>query len=288
MINIYHVKYFYDALRLGSLTASAKANKVTLSAVSQAIAALEEALGTPLLVHGKNKLAATPQGLLLCEKSVDVFASIEKMLLDVADADVGMAGHIRIAASHSLCNTILPDFLHRYQSRFPKVSLSLFTGDAATVRELILARRIDVGLVVETRWGGRRKPDALVSGSFVFVSHRKSSDKEGLGECLILGDKGEEVLALKESLRKSKVLQKMRLMHIQSWEVIANLAAARLGIGYVPDFLVTGKKDLRAADLGVSCSSYDIVLHCADTAEHSRSVQGFVNELKAHTSIGHC
>lgn len=40
-LNLTYLKYFFDAVELGSLTASAKANFVTQSAISQGIIKLE-------------------------------------------------------------------------------------------------------------------------------------------------------------------------------------------------------------------------------------------------------
>jgi DNA-binding transcriptional LysR family regulator len=206
------------------------------------------------------------------------------MFLEVAEADAGEAGQIRFAASHSLCNTVLPGFLQSYLARCPKVELSLLTGDAIKVRELILARKIDVGLAVETRTGGPRNRSALASGAFVFACHRDHIDKSR--EVLVLGDKGEEVLALREALRGRKALSKIRLMHTQSWEVITSLAAAGVGVGYVPDFLVDEKKGLHAIDLGVPRSLYDIVPHGADTLAHSRTIRRFMDEMIAYFKKG--
>ncbi|MEI8028120.1 MAG: LysR family transcriptional regulator [Pseudomonadota bacterium] len=277
MVNYNHIKYFHDALRLGSLTASAKANRVSLSAVSQAIAALEETLGTALLVHGKNRLIPTPQGRLLREKCVNVFAAVEKLFVEIREVTDGDAGQIRLAASHSLFNSVLPRFLHNYQRNHPKIDLSFFVGDGVKVRDLISSREIDVGLVVETRSGDKPTPGTLHSGSFVFVARAK--DKREHYENLILGDKGVEVIGIREQLRKAKGGPYKRLIPTQSWEVIASLAATGLGIGYVPDFLAVENKELKVLESTLETSHYDIILHATEVVEYSRSMSGFVENF---------
>ena len=62
MFNLFHIKYFLDAARLGSVAAAAKENHVSSPGVSQAIRRLEEQLGDTLLTHRKNHFELTAMG----------------------------------------------------------------------------------------------------------------------------------------------------------------------------------------------------------------------------------
>ncbi len=66
--NLNHLKYFSDAVDLGSISAAAQKNLVTHPAVSRAIGVIENQLGLKLLVHKKKTFEVTPAGHLIAQK----------------------------------------------------------------------------------------------------------------------------------------------------------------------------------------------------------------------------
>src|SRR5580693_6634118 len=64
VLSFVNIKYFCDAVKLNGITAAAKNNFVTQSAISQGIKKLEAALGCALLSSHPNRFRLTPEGEL--------------------------------------------------------------------------------------------------------------------------------------------------------------------------------------------------------------------------------
>lgn len=76
-------------------------------------------------------------------------------------------GELRLGASTTIAQYLLPPILARFTTRFPKVRLTLLSGNSGQVEEALDGRRIDLGLVesVSRRQGLHYtlfRPDELV------------------------------------------------------------------------------------------------------------------------------
>lgn len=75
-LNLFHLKYFLDAVKHGSISASDETNHISQSAISQAIAKLEEGLGCSLLIHQPKQFKITDEGkssLIVLKKFFKLF-----------------------------------------------------------------------------------------------------------------------------------------------------------------------------------------------------------------------
>ncbi len=75
--NLYHLKFFCDAVTYKSISEAAKRNFVTQSAVSQAIGKLETLFGASLIYHNRQKLYVTEEGNVVYDHAKDVFTSLQ-------------------------------------------------------------------------------------------------------------------------------------------------------------------------------------------------------------------
>lgn len=85
----------------GSVTAVATALRITPSAVSQQLTALQRSARTPLTVKRGRRLALTPAGEALAAAAVDVVAALDRARQAVDDHLDSPAVPVRVAAFHS-------------------------------------------------------------------------------------------------------------------------------------------------------------------------------------------
>lgn len=85
----------------GSVTAVATALRITPSAVSQQLTALQRTARTPLTVKRGRRLALTPAGEALAAAAVDVVAALDRARRAVDDHLDSPAVPVRVAAFHS-------------------------------------------------------------------------------------------------------------------------------------------------------------------------------------------
>ena len=80
-INLEYYKIFYYVARQGSVTAAAAELSVSQPAVSQAIKALEHAVGIPLFVRTGKGVRLTPAGEILYSYVLTVFPRRSSILI---------------------------------------------------------------------------------------------------------------------------------------------------------------------------------------------------------------
>jgi DNA-binding transcriptional LysR family regulator len=121
---------------------------MTQPPLSQAIAALEDGLGTALFLRNRRTVALTPAGSALLPEARRILAEAA-LLPDLARrAASGEAGRLALAFITSADYSVLPPFLRRYSERYPGVQLSLQEATSDVQVDELLRGRIDAGLLI--------------------------------------------------------------------------------------------------------------------------------------------
>lgn len=129
------------------VTQAAKQLNLTQSATSAAVSALEARYATKLFDRVGRRIALTQAGKLFLVEAKAVLARVaaaEKVLADLAGLE---RGSLTIGASQTAGNYWLPEIIHRYQSRFPGVSVALKIGNTETVAADVEDGSADLGFI---------------------------------------------------------------------------------------------------------------------------------------------
>jgi DNA-binding transcriptional LysR family regulator len=140
---------FAALARLGSFTRAARELFLTQSAISHAIKALEEQAGCRLFERAGRNVALTQSG-------EQFLRHVDKILSEMKSARRGLDelsrwghGRLRVGASTTACQYILPTVLREFKQSFPKCVITIDPGDHARQMELLLNNRIDLALMLE-------------------------------------------------------------------------------------------------------------------------------------------
>jgi DNA-binding transcriptional LysR family regulator len=121
---------------------------MTQPPLSQAIAALEDGLGTALFLRNRRMVALTPAGSALLPEARRILSEAA-LLPDLARrAASGAAGRLALAFITSADYSVLPPFLRRYSERYPGVQLALQEATSDVQVDELLRGRIDAGLLI--------------------------------------------------------------------------------------------------------------------------------------------
>ncbi len=152
---------FAALARRGSFTLAAKDIFLTQSAVSHAIKALEEDVGTRLVDRIGRRV-------LLTQAGEQFLRHTEKILreMDVARAGIETLtkwghGRLRVGASTTACQHILPTVLREFRQSYPKCVIRIEPGDNSAQLELLRGGHVDLAIVLE--------PPAQGMAEFAFV-----------------------------------------------------------------------------------------------------------------------
>ena len=239
-MNLDHLKYFHDAATLESLSAAARLNRVTQSAVSQAILKVERHFGTKLLTHKRNQFELTLAGKAALRESQKVFDSVEAMKKNVAQsANAPLSGEITLAASYSVAITLLPSKLSLFSKLHPEVKIKLRLGNSEVVRRWLLEREVKIGVVVDEVKDDRFKARKVASGQFgLYEAIGGRSDWLSQGIFVTRQDRPEVQKLRREFLKRTGNELPIK-MEITSWEVMKEFIAAGAGAGLCPDYVMT-------------------------------------------------
>lgn len=121
---------------------------ISQSAVSHAIATLEEALGVVLFSRGRSGAQLTPVGENLIGHARQVLQSLESMARAATLAKGLQGGQVRIAAFRSAATHIVPKVIARFHQSFPAIGISLRECyDSLEVAQVLRTGQAEIGFV---------------------------------------------------------------------------------------------------------------------------------------------
>ncbi|KWF23986.1 LysR substrate-binding domain-containing protein [Burkholderia pseudomultivorans] len=121
---------------------------ITQPPLSQAIRALEDALGVALFVRTKRSVALTAVGAALLPDVRRLLASAEALPPLARRLARGEAGSLALAFVSTADYGLLPSLLRAFGTRYPQVRLQLAEATSDVQIDELVAGRIDAGLVI--------------------------------------------------------------------------------------------------------------------------------------------
>ena len=149
MEDTHQLKTFLAVAENLSFTRAAESLFLTQSAVSHQIADLERALGVELFVRHGRTIELTAAGRVLSERARRIFAEMRDTQAAVVAAARPDLGRLRIGASATACQYLIPDSIREFRECFPNYSLAITPGDSPLVAERVLDGSIDLGIMLK-------------------------------------------------------------------------------------------------------------------------------------------
>lgn len=145
-----------DELRTFTAVVEAKnftkaAEKVNLSqpSVSVHIKNLEAYFGTQLIARctKQKKLLITDSGKLLYCRSKELLSLLETTKDELKNISNTVKGHLRIGATLTIGECLLPNFLGEFFKKYPDVEVEVFIGNTMEVTAMVKALKVDIALI---------------------------------------------------------------------------------------------------------------------------------------------
>ena len=242
-MNTYHIQYFYDGHRLGSVFKAAALNNVAPSTVSQGIKTLENELGFSLTLKKKGVLQLTKEGVSFasrCEELLKILNQIRKSDLNQTPE---LNGSLRLATHQSFLNAYLWSRLRAFKKKYPLVDVQITTGIGAQISELLEAGQVDLAITLDNLHPASPRAitsQILIEGEFKLVSSYKYKLKKD-SPCIVTNIHKPEVASL---LKKASWL--VVDAQLPSWTTIQRVIESEPLLGYLPDYLLESSKSGRS------------------------------------------
>ena len=142
-ITLRQLEVFAEVLKSGSTTQASQMLALSQSAVSAALTDLEGQLGVQLFDRVGKRLVVNEHGRLLYPRALALLeqaTEIEQLFREDN-------GAIRVYASSTIGNYILPEVIARYRRDFPTLPLEMSVGNSQDVINAVIDFRVDIGLI---------------------------------------------------------------------------------------------------------------------------------------------
>jgi len=142
------LRTFVSLARTGSFTATAKEVFITQSAVSHSMRALESELGCRLLNRIGKRTTLTLEGEQLLRYANRIIADMTAARESLDQLGKWGETRLRVGASLSTCQHLLPGVLREFKKTHPKCRITLEPADTPALVEAVREQRVDLALAL--------------------------------------------------------------------------------------------------------------------------------------------
>ena len=138
---------FASVVALGSVSRAAAAHGVTQPTASARMQHLERQLGVRLLDRSPTGSVPTDAGHLVAGWAEGVLAAADELRVGAEAIAARSAGRLRLVASYTIAEYLLPAWLGRFRRTHPDRAVELGVANSAEVLLAVRSRRADLGFV---------------------------------------------------------------------------------------------------------------------------------------------
>ena len=248
---------FRHVVEAGSITHGAERANLALAAASSRIRAMEDGLGTKLLIRGRAGVVTTPAGRSLLGHARTMLGQAERLREDLATFAGGLGGEIRILSNTNALTEFLPEALGVFLARHPQITIDLEERLSDEIVGLVAEGAADIGIVAGTVDTAGLETHPFRSDRFVVVvaadhplaGRDRTSFAEVLGFDMVGLDRAS---ALQRFLsgKAARAGRPLRLrVQLRSFDAVCRMVEAGVGIGIVPE--TTARLAQRTSDLAI-------------------------------------
>jgi DNA-binding transcriptional LysR family regulator len=147
-LDVQALRYFVEVARQRGFTRASETLHVTQPAISKSVRALEEELGTPLLLRERRQVKLTEAGRIVLERAQGVLDSLRVIEEEVVELAALRRGRLRIGMPPIVGVAFFPPLLAEFHQAHPGITLELREEGSHHLEALVLNRELDVGAIV--------------------------------------------------------------------------------------------------------------------------------------------
>ena len=143
----FRLKVFACVAKNLSFTKASQELFISQPAVSKHIRELENQYQARLFERQGNRVLLTEAGRLLWKHCERIEEDYKRLEYEMHSRHGEYVGELRLGASTTIAQYVLPPLLAKFISRYPQVNLSLMNGNSRDIEAALMEHRIDLGLV---------------------------------------------------------------------------------------------------------------------------------------------
>lgn len=148
-MDLKQLEYYVTVVEKGSFSRAAIALNLAQPSVSRQIALLEQELGQRLLERTGRGVSATEAGLALLGHARVMIDSAAQAKFQIKEMSTEPTGKIVLGLPHRVASSLCVPLIAAFRKQLPRAMMSVVEGLSLSVREGLIAGRIDMGLLFD-------------------------------------------------------------------------------------------------------------------------------------------
>lgn len=254
MLENFRLRVFREVANQASFRRAAEALYITQPAVTQQIKALEEELGSRLFDRSGGRVRLTAAGELLLRRAGEAEATLSRAVEEIGTLEGEVRGALRVAASTTIAQYVLPRLLAEFARQHPAVRLELESANTQRVVEVVGGGDAPIGLIEGPAHRQELAIERWLQDELMLVvpsSHewaRREISITALGSAkLLVRERGSGTREVLEHALKQAGAPHHRLqiaMELGSTEALLACVEAGLGVGFASRFALDRQRAL--------------------------------------------
>jgi len=272
----FRLKVFFTVATNLSFSKASELLFISQPAVSKNIKELEADLDIKLFERKAGKVKVTDAGRLVLDYAQRVLEMEKRLRFDIGTIKGRYGDELKIGASTTVGQYVLPPLLAKFRELHPKVSLLLLNGNTHEIEEALLKNEIEIAVVEGSSKNSQIKYTPYIKDEIVAIVHKNNPlykrEQITLSELLetpvILREPGSGSLeVIMERLKEFDITERDLniVMHMGSTEGIKTYLANSNCIGLISVNAVTKeitKGEFKILDIvDVEFSRYFYIIH---------------------------
>jgi LysR family transcriptional regulator, transcriptional activator of the cysJI operon len=141
------LKTFVTLVEVKNFTKTAELLLMSQPSVSLHIKNLEKEFQTQLFLRSPKYLKITPTGEILYDRSKKILTIYEQTKQDILEHHNFIKGELKIGASFTIGEYILPSLLMDLQKDYPELELQVIIGNTEEIVQSVRLFQVDIGLI---------------------------------------------------------------------------------------------------------------------------------------------
>ncbi|MBT9331603.1 LysR family transcriptional regulator [Paracidobacterium acidisoli] len=245
----FRLKVFRTVAAQASFRRAAELLHLSQPAVSQQIHALEEELGTPLFDRSGARVRLTDAGAVLLKYAERGAQLAAEALAAVGRVQGKATGKLRLGASTTVAQYVLPRMLGAFRKQHPRVDLAVMSGNTERVITALGRNEIQLGFIEGPASSREMHRQKFLEDRMVLIVPRRHPWASGgriapealAGVPLLMRERGSGSRRVVElALRRAGLRQRQLhiAMDLDSTEAIVSGVEAGLGAGFVSQWAI--------------------------------------------------
>ncbi|WP_158598316.1 LysR family transcriptional regulator [Falsibacillus albus] len=226
---------------------------ISQPAVSQYVAGLEKELGAALIIRDHKKLRLTKAGKILYEYVVELKQAHKEMNQKIQGILNIPAGELRIGASYTFGEYILPHTISILMEKFPNIHPTITIGNTTEIAAKLHDDQLDIGIVEGMNLHQDLTVIKLTEDEMYIAAGKDHSlagktritAKELEHERWIIREKGSGTREATDQFLKSQGIKPLESMECGSTQIIKESVEAGLGISLISRWAIRKEYDMK-------------------------------------------